>query len=173
MKILKLLFVLLITQLSFAQMAQINWVTFEEAMELNQKEKKHFFFDVYTDWCGYCKKMDKTTFSHPQIAAYMNEHFYCIKFNAEKNGPIDYEGKTYQVEGNYHTFATVVNGGQRVKGYPTVSFLDTNFNVISPIGSYLDGPTFEMIVKYIIGQEAQKGTAFPDWQKTFKNEFSF
>jgi len=173
MKILNLIFIILISQISFSQLAQINWVSYEEAVELSKTSPKYFFFDVYTDWCGYCKKMDKNTFSHPQIAAYMNEHFYCIKLNAEKDGPIQHQGKTYQIEGRYHTFASVVNNGKRVGGYPTVSFIDPSFRNINPISSYLDGPTFEMIVKYIIGQEAQKGITFPDWQKSFKNEFKF
>ena len=51
--------------------AQIDWLTFEEAVALNQQNPKKIFIDVYTDWCGWCKVMDKNTFSHPTIAKFI------------------------------------------------------------------------------------------------------
>jgi uncharacterized protein YyaL (SSP411 family) len=46
----------------------VNWVTFEQAVELSKKDKRKVFIDVYTDWCGWCKVMDKNTFSDPKVA---------------------------------------------------------------------------------------------------------
>ena len=179
MKIIKLLFVLMVTQVTFGQLAQINWVTFEKAQELNKTEPKLFFFDIYTDWCGYCKKMDKETFAHPQIAAYMNQHYYCIKFNAETvKDTISLHGVDYNLSGMagqrgaYHNFATFLNGGKRVSGYPSYSFLDSKLNVLSPIGGFIQGAQFEMIIKYF-GDNNNRTSTWPDYQKAFKNEFSF
>ncbi len=47
----------------------IRWISFEEAMKLNKKKPKMVFVDIYTDWCGWCKKMDAETFADPAIAA--------------------------------------------------------------------------------------------------------
>ena len=65
--------------------AEINWITIEEAIQLaeNGTDKK-FFIDVYTDWCGWCKRMDKTTFSDPEVSKHMNDNFYCVKLDADK-----------------------------------------------------------------------------------------
>ena len=53
--------------------AQVNWLTWEEAQERNKKEPRKIFVDVYTQWCGWCKKMDKETFSNPEIIKYLNK----------------------------------------------------------------------------------------------------
>jgi len=58
-----------------ASTAKIKWLDFEEAVALNSKKPKKIFIDMYTDWCGWCKKMDAATFINPVIVDYMNEHY--------------------------------------------------------------------------------------------------
>ena len=53
----------------------VNWISFEEAQNLAKTNPKKVYVDVYTDWCGWCKRMDATTFSNPVIARYMNKNF--------------------------------------------------------------------------------------------------
>ena len=53
------------------------------------------FIDVYTDWCGWCKRMDASTFKDPTVAAYLNANFYPVKLNAETRDTITFNGKTY------------------------------------------------------------------------------
>ena len=65
---------------------KINWMSFEEAVKLNETKPKKIFIDVFTDWCGWCTKMDQTTFVDKDVVAYMNENFYAVKFNAEQTG---------------------------------------------------------------------------------------
>ena len=67
----------------YAQAEKINWVSFEEAVQLNEKEPRKFIVDVYTDWCGWCKRMDQTTFKNPEVAQYINEKYWAVKLNAE------------------------------------------------------------------------------------------
>ena len=62
---------------------KIKWYSFEEAYQLNKKKQKKIFIDVYTEWCGWCKKMDAETFANPLIAKYMSEHFYCVKLGGK------------------------------------------------------------------------------------------
>jgi len=96
----KLLFLLLLLFVasSFAQAQKdtvINWMTFEEAIEANKTEPKLIFIDIYTDWCGWCKKMDQTTFIDQKMVDYMNKHFYAVKFDAEQKDSIFYKGNKY------------------------------------------------------------------------------
>ena len=55
----------------------INWISLEEAQRLNEKEPRKIIIDLYTSWCGWCKKMDASTFAHPVVAKYVNEKILC------------------------------------------------------------------------------------------------
>ena len=72
--------------------SKVQWMTFEEAIEANKDNPRKIFVDIYTDWCGWCKKMDAQTFNHPDIASYMNDNYYNVKFNAEQKGEVVFNG---------------------------------------------------------------------------------
>ena len=77
----KFLVLLLLSSLgTYAQ--QIQWMSLSEALEAQKKEPKKIIMDVYTKWCGPCKLLDKKTFANPDLARYVSEHFYAVKFNA-------------------------------------------------------------------------------------------
>ena len=88
----------------------IEWLDFETAIERNQKAPKLIFIDVYTEWCGWCKKMDASTFVNPEVAAFMTKHFYAVKMDAEMKEAIAYNGqlfeyKQYSPKAGYNTLA--------------------------------------------------------------------
>ena len=133
-----------------ATAAKINWVTWEEAEKLSKTEKKKIFVDVYTNWCGWCKRMDATTFSKSKIVEYMNENYYCIKFNAESPDPITFNGKTYKFvktgRRGYHELAAKILNGRM--SYPTIVFIDEELEVIQPIPGYRNPEQLETIAAY-------------------------
>jgi thioredoxin-related protein len=73
----------------------IKWMTFEEALVLNKKKPKMIFIDLYTDWCGWCKKMDAETFTDPEVVKYMNKKYYAVKFNAEQKEPVIFKEQEF------------------------------------------------------------------------------
>lgn len=105
---------------------KIKWYTLEEAVALNRYIPKKFMVDVYTDWCGWCKRMDKESFSDSLIAAYVNENFYAVKFDAEMKESLVIGGREYKFVDNgrrgYHEMAVVLTKGQL--SYPTIVYLD-------------------------------------------------
>lgn len=114
-----------------------KWHTFEEAVALNKKHPKKFMVDVYTDWCGWCKKMDKHVFSDPQVMEYLGANFYAVKLNAEQKEEIKFSGETFKWKdtGNgrgVHEFAHSLLEGKL--GYPTVVYLNEKYEriMISP-----------------------------------------
>ena len=95
-------------------------------MELQKKEPRKVIVDVYTDWCGWCKKMDKETFDHPKVAAYLNANFYPVKFDAEQKETIQYDGHDFVWQdagrNGIHMLAYALLDGNM--SYPTVVFLN-------------------------------------------------
>ena len=146
----------------------VEWLSFGEAIEKSKVERKKIFVDVYTKWCGWCKKMDKATFQDPQIANYINENYYAVKFDAEDRNSIDFKDKTYKFvksgRRGYHELAAAITKGNL--RYPTVVFLDENLNVIQPIPGYQDAKSFEMIMTYF-AEDFFKNTP---WRK-YKQEY--
>jgi thioredoxin-related protein len=102
---------------SFAQ-EKIEWMKFEDAVAANEKNPKMLLVDVYTDWCGWCKKMDKETFTNPKVIKYVNSQFYPVKLNAEDTKrTFNFMGKEYN--------ESQIAAAMRVRSYP-------NFVVIEP-----------------------------------------
>lgn len=143
-----------------AEKGPINWVSFEQALELSKKTKKKIFIDVYTDWCGWCKRMDASTFSNEKIAAYVNKKYYSVKLDAESMKTFQFKGKTVSER---ELAGQVFN----VTAYPTTVYLDENFDIISPVPGYLDAQKFDMIVKYF-GEDIYKKQVWQDFEASYK-----
>ena len=130
--------------------AQINWLSWEEAQAKNQTEPRKFIVDVYTQCCGWCKKMDKATFQQSEISSYINKHYYAIKFDAETKSDINFKNKVFKYVrtggSGYHELAAEITFGKL--SYPTIVFLDENLNVIQPIPGYKDPYSLDKIMKY-------------------------
>ncbi len=132
---------------------KVNWMTWEEAMIKSKTEKRPIFVDVYTNWCGWCKKMERSTFNDTVISSYLNKNFYPVKFNAEQKETIVFNDTEYKYvksgKRGYHELAAWMMRGRM--GYPTVVFLDENIKIIQPIPGFQPADKFEAIMTYFGG----------------------
>lgn len=138
----KIVLLLLLTTLSFSVNAQVKWMTMQEAVEAQKKNNKPVFIDAYTVWCGPCKMLDKNTFSDAEVAKVLNEKYNPVKFNAEGNETIVFNGKTYtnpkyvesrkNSRNGLHEFARVIG----VSAYPTMKVLDASGKATKNIVGY-------------------------------------
>lgn len=147
---------------------KVNWLTWEQALELNKVEKKKIIVDVFTTWCTWCQKMDKRTFQKENIASFINANFYAVKFDAEQKEDIIYNNKLYSYVSSfgkrgYHELAEEILKGRM--SYPTTVFIDEQLEVIQPIPGFQDSRTLEMIMNYFSGNYY---TSTP-WHKFEKN----
>ena len=147
---------------------KVNWMTLEQALEKAKTEKRKIFVDVYTDWCGWCKRMDSTTFVNPAVAKYLNERYYPVKFNAEQQQDISINGKTYKfkksgLRGHHELAAEWLNNRL---SFPTIVFLDENQQLIQPIPGYQDATKMEAIMNYF-GGDNHKKTPWEAYEKSF------
>lgn len=114
--------------ISFGQ-EKIEWLKFEEAVAASQTSPKMLLVDVYTDWCGWCKKMDKETFTDPDVISYVNEKFYAVKLNAEDTQrTFDFMGKTYS--------EAQMASAMRVRSYPNFVIIDPTLQNITQLPGY-------------------------------------
>lgn len=151
----------------------IEWLTFEEAVKRNEKAPKKFIIDVYTDWCGWCKRMDATTFVDPIIVKNIKENYYAVKMDGEYKQDIQFMGRTYQykAEGRrgYHELPAELMNGRM--SYPTIVFLDEQYNIIQPIPGYRQPAELDPILTYF-GGNYYKNTDWEKFQSEYKSPFN-
>lgn len=146
-----LLLVFFATLSSVAQ--EINWVTLEEAVALQNKKPKKIMLDVYTSWCGPCKLLDKNTFKNKDVTNYVNKHYYAVKFNAEGNSVVNYKDKTFSNPKYDSKFSNSRNSVHelaeyfKIKAYPTIVFLDEKGELIFPLQGYKKPTELELFLK--------------------------
>ncbi len=151
---------------------EIHWMTMEEAMALHEKEPRYWIIDVYTDWCGWCKRMDATTFKDPHVASEINKNFYAVKLDAEQKEDIEIKGRTYKyvAEGRrgYHELAAELLQGRM--SYPTTVYLDPNINIIQPLAGFQTAKDLHPILQFF-GTGAYTTTSWEDFQKTYSSPY--
>lgn len=150
----------------------VQWYSFEEAVALSEKKPKKIFIDVYTDWCGWCKKMDAATFEHPEIAKYLNDNYYPVKLDAEQKGDIVFKDHTFKWQpsgrNGIHELAYSLLSGKM--SYPTVVFMDEELRILSPVPGYLEVSVFDQIMRYY-GEDIYKTTPWKEYQADYKASF--
>ncbi len=150
----------------------IQWMSIEEAALKAKAEPRKIIIDVYTDWCGWCKKMDNTTFKDGVIANYINKKYYAVKLNAEQRGEINLNGNTYKYVSNgrrgYHELAASLLQGKL--SYPSIVFLDENLNMIQPIAGYQRTENLDQILKFF-GENAYKKQRWEAFLKSYRSPF--
>ncbi len=149
---------------------KLKWMTLKEAQEAMLKEKKPILIDLYTDWCGWCKVMDKKTYTNAKVIAYLQQNFYPVKLNAESREAIKWNEKTYNFNSANRTndFAVFLTYGQL--SYPTTVIIPTDNSGPQPVPGYLEPKELELIVRYF-GDGKYGKQPFAEYQKAFKSEW--
>ena len=144
----------------------VSWLSVDEATVKLEKEKRPVLIDLYTTWCGWCKQMDKKTYSNKAVAEYLNDKFYTVKFDAESRSPITWQGKTYNYNAQYkiNEFALYLAHGQLE--FPTTIIIVPG-EAPQAIPGYLEPRDIEPLVKYF-GEGAYRTTGFDTYHNHFK-----
>jgi thioredoxin-related protein len=138
----------------------IKWHSFEEGVTLARQENKKILVDVYTDWCVWCKKMDKEVYTNSAVGQTMASNFIAVKLNAESQ-------KSVTVDGTQMNEASLA-GDMGVTGYPTIVFLDPAAKPITKISGYMEPNEFANVLRFI-GEDHYKTKSFQDYKNSGRN----
>ena len=146
--------------------AQVKWHTIEEAASAKIGSKL-YFVDFYTSWCGYCKKMDRETFSDPTVAKILNQYYYPVKFNAEGTNTFVWFETTYKPatagRSRIHDFA------KGVQGYPTFVLFTADGKHFQSIPGYVAAKDFTVILWYLASGDYNR-YSYEQYQKIFDKD---
>jgi thioredoxin-related protein len=145
---------------------ELSWMSLDEATGKLQKEQRPILIDLYTTWCGWCKQMDKKTYSNKQVAQYLQDKFYPVKVDAETHAAINWNGRTYQFNPSYRSneFALYLTHGRLE--FPTTIIIPPGGEP-QAIPGYMEPKELELLVKYF-GEGKFGKVSFDEYEKGFK-----
>jgi thioredoxin-related protein len=134
----------------------LAWRDFGRGLSEAKAQRKRILVDVYTDWCGWCKRMDRDTYSEPEVQKYLSRTFVPVRLNAEAPTRVGYKGNEY----SYRQLAS----GFRVTGYPTALFLESDGTHIVSAPGYMKATDFLSVLRFI-GDGHYKNQDFQQYMK--------
>jgi thioredoxin-related protein len=130
------------------------WKTLSQAVEGGATSGKIILVDVYTDWCGWCKRMDRDVYADASVGAYLEQNFVIAKLNAESSTSHAFNGR--------NATEREIAKAWGVTGYPATVFLTSKAEPITVVPGYIPRETFIKVLEYI-HTESYKTTSWEDY----------
>ncbi|MBD3403453.1 DUF255 domain-containing protein [candidate division GN15 bacterium] len=127
----------------------IEWLTFPEGLERGKAEDKHVLIDFTASWCGWCKKMDKTTFADSAVIAEINENFVPVKVWGDSDDMLEIDG--YKISEKQLAVSEF-----NVRGYPAFWFISPEGQKIGPLPGYQPAEQFMKALDFVSTREYEK-----------------
>ena len=135
----------------------IRWQGWDSGLRTAVKTQRPVLVDVYTDWCGWCRRMERDVYSRDDVRDYVSRRFVTVKLDAEAGDEASYEGKIYT--------SRSLAGRFRVTGYPTTLFLRANGEHLVNVPGYVPADRFLLLLRYIGEGAMDRGVSFDDFVK--------
>jgi thiol-disulfide isomerase/thioredoxin len=98
----------------------------KEALEDASARRSYVMADFYTDWCGWCKKLDRETYENKEVSSLMKD-LICVKIDGDRSRDL------------VSRYA--------VRGYPTIIFFGPDGKEVRRIPGFVEAPALVAILK--------------------------
>jgi thioredoxin-related protein len=132
-----------------------SWVGWDAGLQQARQLQRPVLVDVYTQWCGWCKRMDRDVYSREDVRDYLGQKFVTVKLDAEAADPGKYGGRAY----TSRTLASEF----RITSYPTTVFLKPNGEHLVSVPGYIAPERFLLLLRYIRDGHFERGVAWEDF----------
>jgi thioredoxin-related protein len=140
-----------------AAAADAAWRGWDQGLAEAKAKDKPVLVDVYTDWCGWCRRMDRDVYAREDVRASLEKRFVPVKLNAEAGDPASYRGKKFT--------SRSLASGFRVTGYPTTIFLRPSGDHIVNVPGYIPADRFLLLLEFIGDGHMDRGVDFQEFSK--------
>jgi len=151
---------------------KVKWYSVEEAVELAAANPRKILIDIYTDWCGFCKRMEAETFNNPAVARYINRNYYPVKFNSETRDTIYFQGHKFINEGegrrSAHQFSIALLQGRM--SYPSVVYLNEEGELLTSVPGFMTPEKIEPILRFF-AEDHYLTQPWEAYQESFTGSF--
>ncbi len=173
-KVIRLLFIFIsgLTFLSFIEppKARINWISLSKLNEVYAANPKPILVDVYTDWCGWCREMERITYHNKKLVAYVNQHYYAVKLDAESPDSLVFNNRQFGYNATEKTNELAAFLLSNRMEFPTTVFLPAMDAQPAPLAGYMNAREMEAPLKYF-AEGSYRSKTFIEFNKGFKGEW--
>jgi len=141
-----------------ARAAEVRWRKWNEGLSEAAATGRPVLVDVYTDWCGWCKRMDKDVYARDDVREYLAKNFVTVRLDAEATDATRYENKNFTSSSLAQRF--------RVSGYPTTIFLRANGEHLVNVPGYIEADRFKLMLRYFGEGAFDKGVSWEAFSKS-------
>ncbi len=138
--------------------AGLKWQNWDSGLRVAVKTQRPVLVDVYTDWCGWCRRMDRDVYTRDDVRDYLSRRFVTVKLDAEATDEASYQGRMYT--------SRSLAGRFGVSGYPTTIFLRANGEHLVNVPGYVPGDRFLLLLRYVGEGAMDHGQSFDDFVKS-------
>ena len=146
---------------------KLDWLNMEDLPTKMKEAPKPVLIDLYTNWCGWCKVMDDKTYRNEKVVAYIKDHFYAVKLDAQSKQVVDWKNRSFSYNPGYQVndFALFVTAGN--PGFPTTVIVPDEKSPPLAVPGYLDAEEMEPVLKYF-GEGAYRTESYSEFKSNFK-----
>jgi len=127
------------------------WVSLEEAQHQALDKGRYILLDVYTEWCGFCRRMIRETYADKRVQEALDQYFYPVRIDAESLRMVTFQGQSYSMQDLALAFG--------VQSFPTTIFLNPQGEPVALQPGFIEAERFHKMLSFV-GSESYRTQTF-------------